>query len=99
MQIIGRSDLDGAGKGGEGLALNQYPPASNMAGSTFTMSATRRTRKSCRISTRLVRIRAASSTSSSTPAACRLTEPRGPNLRIGRRGAMLTKENDRAAKL
>ncbi|HEY1299816.1 MAG TPA: hypothetical protein VGF07_04935 [Stellaceae bacterium] len=25
MQIIGRSDLNGAGKGGEGLALKQYP--------------------------------------------------------------------------
>ena len=25
MEIIGRSDLNGAGKGGEGLALNQYP--------------------------------------------------------------------------
>ena len=24
MQIIGRSDLNGAGKGGEGLALKQY---------------------------------------------------------------------------
>ena len=25
MQIIGHSDLKGAGKGGEGLALRQYP--------------------------------------------------------------------------
>src|SRR5690348_15099701 len=25
MQIIGHSDLNGAGKGGEGLALGQYP--------------------------------------------------------------------------
>jgi hypothetical protein len=25
MQIIGRSDLNGVGKGGEGLALTQYP--------------------------------------------------------------------------
>src|SRR6516162_26366 len=25
MQIIGHSDLNGAGKGGEGLALQQYP--------------------------------------------------------------------------
>ena len=25
MQIIGHSDLNGAGKGGEGLAIKQYP--------------------------------------------------------------------------
>ncbi len=25
MQIVGHSDLNGAGKGGEGLALKQYP--------------------------------------------------------------------------
>ena len=30
MQIIGHSDLNGAGKGGEGLALRQYPNGQRM---------------------------------------------------------------------